>query len=249
MKTLYYALASIRYHKKLSLIYGLFFGLFLFLFTFLLNLKETVLLLHSQVSTRMALMEAQVKEAPPSMPLDNQQVTQVTQLYQMVLYGCIGVFLLITLVMLSFFFRYKKKELLQWRIVGLRYREILRLLIVESMLPAVAVAFLVTTSLFVFQNTYETLLQTANLQILNSLNLDHYPAVNLATDSQAFIIGLPFDQVSLFQVDFTNHFWSSAVFVTALKVCGVMILSISFLVSCVSLSLIKHWTKKGRWTV
>ncbi|EOL41896.1 hypothetical protein RV11_GL001558 [Enterococcus phoeniculicola] len=249
MKTLYYALASSRYHKKFSIAYGLFFGLFLFLFTLLLNLKKMVLLLHTQVSSRIALIDAQLNENSASVPLDNHQVTQVSQVYQSLLYCFLGIFLFITILALSFFFRYKKKEILQWRLVGLKFREILRLLVVESLLPAITVTFVVAAFLFVCQNTYESLLQTINLRVLHWLNVNDYTVLTQTTESHSFMIGLPFDQVTLFQVDFNDRFWFSDVFLAILKVFSAMALLTSIIISLLSTGFIKHWTKKGRWSM
>ncbi|MGM0124657.1 hypothetical protein IGI37_002051 [Enterococcus sp. AZ194] len=250
MKTLSYAVASIRYHKKFSIIYSLFFTLFLFLFTLLLNLKKMILLLHTQVATRIALIESQLKEPAATPPLDSHQVTEVTHIYESVLYVLMGLFLLLAIFMLTAFFRLKKAEVLQWRIVGLRFREILRLLLVESLLPAVVVTLVIGSILFVFQTTYETLLQTINFQVLHWLNLNDY-TVSVATqaaENHSYVIGLPFDNVSLFKVDFTNQFWLSDIFITTLQVFCAMAIAISFIISSISLFFIKHWTKKGRWS-
>ncbi|MBP2100046.1 FtsX-like permease family protein [Enterococcus rivorum] len=161
MSNIRYALASVKYHKKLSYFISLIFFTFLTLLTGILNLID--------INTHSFL---QIEKISPNSDYLLYHRELLNSYY--FLFAIVVAFFILSFSILTFFsIQKKKQELFKWRLMGFSTPNILKQYLLETLFLLMIGAFFSAIFIIIFQHTYEATLMSCG-ELFNNLTNRHY---------------------------------------------------------------------------
>lgn len=242
MRTLHYALSGARYYKRDSIVIGLFTAIFLLSLTLLFDLRKSVELLFNQINQKLTYYGGDVAS-----PFSRATLNHATSNYHYLAIVFCLLFFITFLLVLLFIFKDKQLELANWRLMGFSLRQTWAIQFLELLIPTLIAGFSVFSLLTIFDNYYESLLQTINYQVLQDLSSHDLAnqTISTFTDSN-FSFAFADNTNSLFVINFSQGFSLFTVLHSLATSTMILLLIFSIVVLLWQEISLKHLTQKMR---
>ncbi|MFV0558003.1 MAG: hypothetical protein ACK5MW_05135 [Enterococcus sp.] len=187
MKIIYYAQASLRYHRKKMMPYFLFTLLISLIADGLFILSNSLEFIYNQASEYSLLHQGTMNLTI----FDNQlrlQLNQAAQLY----HRSLGLLFLVFIIgSVLFFFRYLKNrsEFSYLKLLGISSIHWYLLILLEIILPFIVIILISCLFFICFQNGFQSLLEHIQLHFLQPFNLQHIN--DFQSQSTGLMVKLP----------------------------------------------------------